>query len=96
MPKAEAVSVVLQPDLIRALRESVEVGHYASVDAAMQDAVRTWQRVQQDRVERLAAIKARIEGSIDDPRPSLTEAEVDQHFTSFLADQAKLRGDEAA
>lgn len=96
MPKAEALSVVLQPDLIRALRKSVEVGHYASVDAAMQDAVRTWQRVQQDRAERLAAIKARIEASLNDPRPTLTGAEIDQHFTSFLAGPVKLPGDEAA
>jgi antitoxin ParD1/3/4 len=41
--------------------------------------------------ERLAAIRARIRRSIDDPRRSLTEEEADTHFKALFAETAKVR-----
>jgi hypothetical protein len=36
-------------------------------------------------VERLAALRDRADASLADPRPSLTEAEVDAHLQTLLA-----------
>jgi antitoxin ParD1/3/4 len=36
--------------------------------------------------ERIASIKARIRRSIDDPRPSLTDSEVDERLKRLFAD----------
>lgn len=77
MQTAEKISVTMTSDMLSALRASVEAGEYASTSEALRDAVRLWQRQRAEDVERLAAMRARITRSIGDPRPSLTEAEVD-------------------
>jgi antitoxin ParD1/3/4 len=40
--------------------------------------------------EQLTAIRARIRRSIDDPRPSLTEAKADVHFKTLYVNAANL------
>jgi antitoxin ParD1/3/4 len=77
MQPAEKISVTVTNDMLSVLRASVEAGEYASTSEAVRDAVRLWQRRRSEDAERLAAMRARITRSIDDPRPSLTEAEVD-------------------
>ena len=41
---AEKISITMTPDMLRAIRESVEAGEYASTREALRDAVRVWQR----------------------------------------------------
>ena len=77
MQAAEKISVTMTSEMLSLLRGSVEAGEYASTSEALRDAVRIWQRQRAEDAERLAAMRARIARSIDDPRPSLTEAEVD-------------------
>ncbi|WP_347881346.1 ribbon-helix-helix domain-containing protein, partial [Xanthobacter aminoxidans] len=55
MPNAEKVSVTMTPDMMRALRESVESGEFATTSEAMRDAVRVWQRQRLEFAERLEA-----------------------------------------
>ena len=54
---AEKISVTMTSDMLRAIRESVESGEYASTSEAMRDAVREWQRQRLEDAERLAAIR---------------------------------------
>ena len=93
---AETVPVTLPAEMLRALRESVASGESASIDAALSEAVRLWQRERADRAERIAAIKARIRRSLDDPRPPLTIEEVRARIDALHAETVKAHLDEAS
>jgi antitoxin ParD1/3/4 len=95
MPNAEKVSVTMTPDMLRALRESVEAGEFATTSEAMRDAVRVWQRQRVENIERLEALRARVQRSLDDPRPSLTEEEAEQVMRRFKEGYRRARRDEA-
>ena len=83
--QAEKISVTMTTEQIETIRASVEAGEYASTSEAMRDAVRLWQRQRSEDAERIAAMKARIRRSIDDPRPSLGETEVDERLDRLFA-----------
>ncbi|GJE55777.1 MULTISPECIES: ribbon-helix-helix domain-containing protein [Methylobacterium] len=85
MATAEKISITMTPDMLRAVRESVEAGEYASTSEVLRDAVRLWQRQRLEDAERLDAIRARIRRSLDDPRPSLSTEEVRQHMETLFA-----------
>jgi antitoxin ParD1/3/4 len=91
---AEKISVTMTPDMLRIIRESVASGEYASTSEALRDAVRVWQRQRLEDAERLGAIRARIRRSLDDPRPDLSEEEVDARLEALFAETAKARDDE--
>lgn len=80
---AEKISITLTPEMVRAIRESVQSGEYASTSEALRDAVRMWQRRREEDAERLLAIRGRIRRSLDDPRPDLDEDEVDGRLRAF-------------
>jgi antitoxin ParD1/3/4 len=88
MQQAEKISITLPPDMLRAVREAVTAGHYASTSEALRDAVRLWQRQRTEDAERLAALRARVQRSLADPRPSLSEAEVAARINALLDDDA--------
>ena len=83
MQTAEKISVTLPPDMLRILRDAVAAGEYASTGEALRDAVRAWQRLED--AERRAALRDRARASLADPRPSLTEAEVEPHLRTQCA-----------
>ncbi len=66
----------MAPETLQAVRERVAAGEYASLDAALDDAVRALQRQRREQAEHLDSIRARIRRSLDDPRPDLTSEEV--------------------
>lgn len=86
MQYAQKISITMTAEQLEAIRASVEAGEYASTSEALRDAVRLWQRQRMEDAERIASIKARIRRSIDDPRPSLTEAEVDDRLDKLFDD----------
>ena len=77
MPSAETISIAMPPELLRAVRESVDAGDYSSTSEALADAIRVWQRQRVDDAERLDAIRVRVRRSLDDPRPDLTDEDMD-------------------
>jgi antitoxin ParD1/3/4 len=85
MQTAEKISITLPPDMLRLLREAVAAGEYASTSEALRDAVRAWQRQRLEDAERLAALRARAEAALADPRPSLSEAELDTRLAALFA-----------
>lgn len=89
MPRGETISVTMAPETLRAVRESVEAGEYESVDAALDEAVRALQRQRREKADHLESIRARIQRSLDDPRPDLTieevEADMEVLFTQARA-----------
>ena len=87
---AEKISITVTPAMKRTLEERVASGQFASASELMREAFRTWQRQQDEHEERLASIRARIQKSIDDPRPSLSLEESRADFTRHVEALAKL------
>lgn len=92
MQAAEKISVTMTPELMDLIRRSVEAGEYASASEALRDAVRVWKREREEHAERLAAIRARIDRGLADPRPDLSEDQVDAALESmFVRGRKDLR-----
>ncbi|MGO9004739.1 MAG: type II toxin-antitoxin system ParD family antitoxin [Beijerinckiaceae bacterium] len=92
MQSAEKLSITMSPEMVRAIRESVEAGEYVSTSEVVRDAVRIWQQQRREDVERLNAIRARIRRSLDDPRPDMTLEEVDASLEALFADADNAGG----
>ncbi|KMO41696.1 CopG family transcriptional regulator [Methylobacterium variabile] len=86
MQAAEKISITMTAEQLRAIRESVAAGEYASTSEVLRDAVRLWQRRRQEDAERLNAIRARIRRSLDDPRPDLTGDDVQADLDALFAE----------
>ncbi|NEU14616.1 ribbon-helix-helix protein, CopG family [Methylobacterium sp. BTF04] len=96
MQPAEKISVTMTPDLLRAVRESVEAGEYASTSEVMRDAVRVWQRQRLEDAERLNVIRSRIRRSLDDPRPALSLEEARGNIEALHDETVKAHRHEAS
>ena len=92
---SEDLRLTIPPDLATLLREAVAAGEFPSVDAALADALETWGRRHEERAENLAWLKARLLSARLDPRPLLSQAEVDDKLKAFFA-AAEKAADEAA
>ena len=76
MESAEKLSITLPAPLARLVREKVESGAYASNSEFIRTALRAWQERETERELQLASIRARIDESINDPRPPIPAEEV--------------------
>lgn len=87
MQTAEKISITVTPEMLRAIRESVDAGEYASTSEVIRHAMRLWQRERQrdSHEEWLTGVKAKIRKSLDDPRPALSEKEMDEAMEAFMA-----------
>jgi antitoxin ParD1/3/4 len=95
MSSAAETSVTLTPEAIRLVQAAVDAGEFASTSEAVGDAVRVWQRQRREHVERLISIKERIRRSLDDPRTSLTQAEVEAELDRLMQERAQSSRDAA-
>lgn len=89
MQRVDKISVTMPPDMMRAVRESVESGEYASTNDAVRDAVRVWQRERARRATHLDAIKDRVQRSISDPRPDVSDDEFDARLQALISEDAR-------
>lgn len=89
MSAAEKISITVTPAMKRVLEERVASGQFASASELMREAFRTWQRQQDEHEERLASLRARVQKSIEDPRPSLTLEESRAEFRRHVKARAK-------
>lgn len=85
MQTAEKISITVTPEMLRAIRDSVDAAEYASTSEVIRHAMRLWQRERDEHAERMASIKARIRKSLDDPRSDLTRKELDELMEAFIA-----------
>ncbi len=91
MAAAEKVSITMTPEMMRTIRKSVDSGEFASPSEVMRDAMRAWQRERREHAERIAAIRARIRRSLDDPRPDLDMDEVNRRLEALFTGTKKVR-----
>src|SRR5262245_1953863 len=91
MDMAEKLSITLPPEMVRAIRDKVEAGTYASTSEVIRKVVRIWHRQEQEHEERLAAIRARIRRSLADTRPDVPLAEAFDRIAKHHVDTTKSR-----
>lgn len=92
MQNAEKISVTLSPEMVRALKDVVESGEFASTSEAVRDAVRVWQRDRAEFTERIAAIRGRVQRSIEDPRAPVRLDEIKQRLATLHAETMTAHG----
>ena len=95
MQNVERLSITLPTEMAHMIRAKVKAGSYASNSEVIREAMRAWQEQEQLRTQRLSAVRARIAEADADPRPSLTEEEVDRHFEERLQRSLAAQGDDA-
>jgi len=77
--------------MARMVRDKVEGGAYASNSEVIREALRTWQEREVVKAQRLDAIRDGIAESIKDPRPSLTDKDVNRRLKKLHQKTVKAR-----
>jgi antitoxin ParD1/3/4 len=85
----------MTPDMLEAIRNGAASGVYASTSEVLRDAPRLWRHQRAEDAERLEVIRARIRRSLDDPRPSLSEDEVDTRLDRLFEETSTAMPDAA-
>ena len=80
MQNVQRLSITLPAEMARLIRSKVEQGAYASNSEVIREAMRAWQETETLRSERVAIARAKIAEADADPRPSLTDEDVAEHF----------------
>jgi antitoxin ParD1/3/4 len=86
---AEKISITVTPAMKRVLEERVASGQFASASELMREAFRTWKQQQDEHEERLASIRARIDRSMNDPKPSIPAEDVFDRLRKMHAKNLK-------
>jgi antitoxin ParD1/3/4 len=86
--QTEKLSISLPLDMARMVRRHVEDGAYASNSEVISDALRLWQQREQERGQRLDAIRASLDAAAADPKRH-SGAEVSAHFDRLLTEAEK-------
>lgn len=73
---AEKISITLPSNMLDAIKVQVNAGHFSSTSEVLREAMRFWMRHEEEREQRLEAIRARLKASVDDPRPSVPAEQV--------------------
>ncbi len=92
MQNVERLSITLPRDMVKTVRGAVSAGGYASNSEVIREAVRLWQEVNAARLQRQAELRAAIAEADADPRPDLSEVDVDNHFKARLAQSLAANG----
>jgi antitoxin ParD1/3/4 len=89
MSAAEKISITLTPEMNRIIKSRVEAGDFASSSELIREALRIWQKREEEHQERLALIRARLQHALDDPRPPLSLNKARAGFRRHVAARAK-------
>jgi antitoxin ParD1/3/4 len=95
MQNVERLSITLPTEMAQMIRAKVQGGRYASNSEVIREAMRAWQEQEQLHTERLASIRAKLDDADHDPRPSLTDMEVEKYFEERLKHIVAISGEHA-
>lgn len=95
MDRNQATSISVSTTTADLVREKVASGDFASIDEAIQAALGALDRIEKDREDDLAWVKAKIRASVEDTRPGYTIEEMSEHLHD-LFERAQKRHDSAA
>lgn len=82
----EKLSITLPTEMVNVIKAKVDAGAFASASEVLRDAMRVWMKKKEEHEERLASIRARVQASLNDPRPDLTGEEIDTWIDSLLVE----------
>lgn len=85
MATTEKLSITLPPEMVTAIKVRVEAGAYASTSEVLREAMRLWLRQEEEHEERMSSIRARVQQSLDDPRPNLTSSQMRERLDALYA-----------
>lgn len=89
---AEKLSVTITPAMATRIRAEVDAGHYGSASEVIRDALRLWEKRQQE----LDLLRARVKASIEDPRPRVPINEAFERIRQRAEEYKAKNTDEAA
>ena len=72
----EKLSITLPASMAKMIREKVSSGNYTSNSEIIREALRLWQSEESIREKKQAALQAKLQESLDDPRPSIPASDV--------------------
>jgi antitoxin ParD1/3/4 len=81
----EKLSITLPTEMVNVIKAEVEAGTFASTSEVLRAAMRAWMRQEEEHKERMESIRARVKASLEDPRPSLTSAQMRQELDALFA-----------
>jgi antitoxin ParD1/3/4 len=67
--KAERITITLPPEMLALLKTTIKAGEYGSISEVIRDAIRVWQRKEEERQARLELIRVRLEQSVNSGEP---------------------------
>jgi antitoxin ParD1/3/4 len=70
LQKAEKISITLPPDMLLSIKTKVKAGLYGSTSEVIREAMRLWQKREEEHEARLASIRDRLERSANSGTPS--------------------------
>jgi antitoxin ParD1/3/4 len=91
---AETINVTLPAEIVRAIREEVDNGAYASADEVIEEALRQWQEGDAEPPEVTAYMRRKIKEALEDPRPSVPIEEAIERLKRRHAERIKANDDE--
>jgi antitoxin ParD1/3/4 len=72
----EKLSITLPTEMVDVINAEIDAGAFASTSEVIRAAMRAWMRQEEEHKERIAEIRARVQESLDDPRPRLSSQEM--------------------
>ena len=67
--KAERITITLPPDMLASIKQKVNSGSYGSTSELIRDAMRLWQKKEEEHDARISLIRNRLEQSIKSGEP---------------------------
>jgi len=67
--KAERITITLPPDMLAAIKKKVGSGSYGSTSELIREAMRLWQKREEEHQARLSVIRDRLEHSVQNGSP---------------------------
>lgn len=92
--KAEKISITLPPDMLSLIKEKVKDGAYASTSEVIREAMRLWQKQEEEHYARLAVIRARLEHSAQSGEPVPLDQAFDALEKTHRMRVKEMAGDE--
>ena len=84
----QKLSISLPAEVVDAINARVEAGAYGSASDVVQAAMRALSQQDEDSAARIASIRARVQASLDDPRPRLSADELETWIDALPDDAA--------
>jgi len=75
--KAERITITLPPDMLTSIKQKVSAGSYGSTSELIRNALRLWQKKEEEHDAKLSLIRNRLKQSIKSGKPVPLDAVFD-------------------